>query len=286
MKKKSKRRQKCPDEIYIVDEMYLQFYFDCFFFYKKMELPPEIICMAKSSLPSRDLYYVDLICRYLYWCSVSNKEWQLRKCNLWKKSKEQIVSEFSNARVYCSHVICWKYRCQYLSLEGVRSCNNEALRWAAMNGHLPVVQYLCEKFQLTIQDVRSWNNDALGGAAESGHLPVVKYLCETYSLTTEDVRSANNEALRMAVYDGHLPVVQYLCEKFQLTIQDARSCDNFAIRWAASGGHLPVVKYLCEKFELTLQDVRSWNNFALREAADEGHLSVVQYLHQKFSIDE
>jgi hypothetical protein len=309
-----------------VDEIYiLQFYFGCFFFYKKMDFPPpEIICMAKSYLTNRDLYSMELTCQYLFWCSVSKKEKRLRKCKLWKKTKEQFLDEIKNAANYCSHVVCWKYRCHYLSIEDikyngiirvlrwaagnghlpvvqylcekfqltiqdVRSDDNRALRWAADNGHLPVVKYLCKQFQLTIQDVRSWNNDALGGAAENGHLPVVQYLCETYSLTIEDVRSCNNEPLRKAAENGHFPVVQYLCEyrdreNRQLKIQDVRSFHNYALREAASEGHLPIVQYLCETFSLTIQDVRS--SFALLNASRNSQLPVVQYLRQKYKIVE
>jgi ankyrin repeat protein len=218
-----------------------------------MILPPELNCMVKSSLTNRDLYFVELTCRYLFWCTVSNKEWQLRKCQLWNQSPSKIISEFINALDYCSHVLCWKRRCQYLSLEDVRSDNNYALRWAAQYGHLPVVQYLCEKFQLTIRDVRTCDNWALRGAAVYGHLPVVQYLCEKFQLTIQDIRSWNNGALRGAAFNGHLSVVQYLCEyrdreNRQLTIQDVRSENNWALRGAAGNGQVPVVQYLRQKY--------------------------------------
>jgi hypothetical protein len=209
-----------------------------------MKLPPELICMVKSSLTNRDLYFVELTCRYLFWCTVSNKEWQLRKCLLWDKSKEKIIFEFKNAFGYCSHVCCWKYVCQYLSYEDIHKRNHFVLRWASSEGHLKVVQYLCEKFQLTIQDVRSVNNDALRWAAFHGHLPVVQYLCEKFQLTIQDVRSKNNEALWLATCYGHLPVVNYLCETYSLTIHDVRSRDKEALWYASRNGHLSVVQYL------------------------------------------
>jgi hypothetical protein len=177
--------------------------------------------MVKSSLTTRDLFFIDLTCRYLFWCSLSNKEQQLRKCQLWNRSPTKIISEFKSYGNYCSHVLCWKYRCQYLSLEDIKCYDNYALRWAAGNGHLPVVQYLCEKFQLTMRDVRSWNNGALRNAASGGHLPVVQYLCEyrdreNRQLTIQDVRSVNNWALRWAASRGHLQVVQYLRQKYKI----------------------------------------------------------------------
>jgi hypothetical protein len=240
-----------------------------------MILPPELICMVKSSLPNQDLYFLELTCRYLFWCTVSNKEWQLRKCKLWNKSPSKIISELKAAR-FCSHVFCWKYQCQYLSYEDVRSNNDYAFRWAAHYGHLPLVQYLCEKFQLTIRDV-GCVHEALRWAAFNGHVSVVQYLCEKFQLTIEDVRTRNNFLLREAVYRGHLAVVQYLCEMYQLTIEDVRSCNNLALRNAAFHGRLSVVQYLCETYSLTIEDVRY---------AHWRHLSVAKYLRQKYSIDE
>jgi ankyrin repeat protein len=224
----------------------------------KMILPPELICMVKSSLTNQELFTVELTCRYLYWCTVSNKECQLRKCKLWNQSPSKIISEFYNARVYCSHVCCWKYRCQYLSYEDIKYLDHYAFRWAAGHGHLPVIQYLCEKFQLAIQDVRSYNNEALREAAENGHLPVVQYLCEyrdreNRQLTIQDVRSYDNGSLWGAAWQGHLPVVQYLCEyrdreNRQLTIQDVRSLNDYAVTLAAR--HLSVSKYLRQKYSI------------------------------------
>jgi ankyrin repeat protein len=220
-----------------------------------MDFPPELNCMVKSSLTNRDLFLIDLTCRYLFWCSLSNKEQQLRKCKLWNKSPSKIISDFKNAANYCSHVICWKYRSKYLSLKDIKYLNHFALRWAAKNGHLPVVQYLCEKFQLTLEDVRTWNNEALRCAAFNGHLPVVQYLCEyrdrqNRQLTIQDVRSEHNWALRWSARFGHLPTVQYLCETFSITIQDVRSRDNEALRCAAFNGHLPVVQYLRQRYNI------------------------------------
>ena len=51
------------------------------------------------------------------------------------------------------------------------------LHRAASNGHLSVVQYLCE--QGADKEARDDNGrTSLHFAAEEGHLPVVQYLCE------------------------------------------------------------------------------------------------------------
>jgi ankyrin repeat protein len=131
-----------------------------------------------------------------------------------------------------------------LTAKDVRTYNNYALREAATNGRLLIMQYLVQKFELTADDVRANRNSTLCMAAANGHLPTVEYLVERFKLTVVDVRARNNCAFLNAAVHGHLRMVQYLVERFKLTIDDARDDKNFAIRYAAAGGHLPVVRYL------------------------------------------
>jgi len=51
------------------------------------------------------------------------------------------------------------------------------LLWAAQEGHLPVVQHLCEQGADTEVRVER-GKTPLYYAAQEGHLPVVQYLCE------------------------------------------------------------------------------------------------------------
>jgi hypothetical protein len=245
-----------------------------------MDFPPEILCMVKSSLTNQELFTVELTCRYLFWCTVSNKECQLRKCRIWNRSKEKILFAFKHGSYYCSHLCCWKYRCQYLSLEDWKNGIDLApIGIAAREGHFPVVQYLCETYLLKNEGFFSKKNNyglrLMLAATENGHLPVVRYLCEKFQLTIQDVRSNDNFALRWAAFHGNLPVVQYLCQTYSLTIEDVRTLNNWALRCATNNGHLPVVQYFCENFQLTIQDVRD---------APWRHLSVEKYLRQKYSI--
>ena len=55
---------------------------------------------------------------------------------------------------------------------------NNAVRWAAANGHLDVVRYLCELPVDRGVDPSTDDNCAVRLAAANGHLDVVRYLCE------------------------------------------------------------------------------------------------------------
>ena len=67
---------------------------------------------------------------------------------------------------------------QGLNLNDIRSEDNEALRYACMNGHLDVAKYLVEQ-GLSLDDIRSNNNYALRWARDNGHQYVVEFLEET-----------------------------------------------------------------------------------------------------------
>ena len=55
--------------------------------------------------------------------------------------------------------------------------NNHAIRWAAYNGHVDVVRYLCELPGDRGVNPGAADNDATRRAATHNHLHVVRYLC-------------------------------------------------------------------------------------------------------------
>jgi len=171
-----------------------------------------------------------------------------------------------------------------LTAGDVRSRDNHALRCAAANGHIEMVQYLVEKFELTAEDARANDNVVLRWAASNGHLEMVQYLVEQFKLTAEDARANDNVVLREVAENGHIEMVQYLVETFELTAEDARACVNYALRLSAAKGQLEMVKYLVEQFKLTADDARADDNFVLRWAAEKGHLEMVQYLVDQFEL--
>ena len=118
----------------------------------------------------------------------SPKKWKADKVVLGKKRKitAKIVQKLINEGV------------------DVHAGNDEALRWAAANGHLAVVKILLENGA----DVHAWNDSALRWAAENGHLEVVKILLENGANAHVD----DDGALHGATRNGHLEVVKLLKE--------------------------------------------------------------------------
>lgn len=104
---------------------------------------------------------------------------------------------------------------------------------AAVNGHLPVVQYLHQHGA----DIAVLSHRALTGAAENGHLPVVQYLHQHGA----DITAQNNSPMISAAGNGHLPVVDYLCAQDNMQI-------IMALMSAADRGQMPVVQYILDKY--------------------------------------
>jgi len=80
---------------------------------------------------------------------------------------------------------------------------------AAYNGHLPVVQYVCEQGadKEARDEYGSWTPPL--NAAGKGHLTVVQYLCEQGA--DKEARGKDGmTALHEAAQEGHLPVVQHV----------------------------------------------------------------------------
>jgi hypothetical protein len=114
----------------------------------------------------------------------------------------------------------------------VHADNDYALRGAAVNGHLPVVQALLAAGA----DVHADNDYALCCAARNGHLPVVQALLAAGA----NLHARDDYALCCAVGNGHLPVVQAL-----LAAGANLHADNdYALCWAARNGHSECVKLL------------------------------------------
>jgi len=84
----------------------------------------------------------------------------------------------------------------------VHAVDDEALRWAANNGHLEVVKILLENGA----DVHAGNDFALRWASYKGHLEVVEILLENGA----DVHACNDSALQFAAGKGYLEIVKIL----------------------------------------------------------------------------
>ena len=86
--------------------------------------------------------------------------------------------------------------------------NNMALRCAAKNGHISIVDRLLE-IPAVRENAATNNNEALRNAAEEGHISIVHSLLEIPTVR-DNAAANNNEALRSAAQDGNIGIVNRL----------------------------------------------------------------------------
>jgi hypothetical protein len=222
----------------------------------------------------------------LLWSQEREKYEQERDADAWWDVRQALVVKDASPKVathlalLCAERGALASLCLWVRWGGVdpSAADNQALRKAARNGHLGVVQYLCALPLVRGVDPGAADNKALRWAAAGGYLPVVQYLCALPPARGVDPGAPDNEVLWEAARYGHLPVVQYLCALPPARGVDPGANDNAALRWAAEHGHLPVVQYLCALPPACGVDPGALHNDALQGAAANGHLDVVQFL--------
>ena len=126
---------------------------------------------------------------------------------------------------------------KYFIEEGINihADDDYALRYAAGNGHLEVVQYLIDKGA----DIHAYDDWAFRYSSENGYLEVVQYLIDKGA----DIHAYDDDALKYAAINGYLEVVRYLIDKGANIHAD----NDYALRYAARNGYLEVVRYLINK---------------------------------------
>ncbi|CEP01703.1 Ankyrin repeat domain-containing protein [Plasmodiophora brassicae] len=145
-----------------------------------------------------------------------------------------------------------------------------ALRMAALGGHLSLVVDLIDEFNADIDfHVPYVVSSALAGAAH-GHLDIVQELVRRGAKV--DIKQVENP-LVIAAFEGHLDIVQYLVVEARAQV-DFADADGFTPLTAASaGGHLDVVEFLLASgAQVDLGDGPQ----PLIQAAYFGHLDVVR----------
>ena len=135
---------------------------------------------------------------------------------------------------------------------------NDALRYAAENGHTDVIKLL-----IPISNPKDDNSKLLRLAARYGHTDVVKLL-----IPVSDPKAIGSYALRWAAEKGHTEVVKLL-----IPVSDPKALDSRALRLAAENGHTDVVKLL-----IPVSDPKANDSLALRWADANGHTEVVKLL--------
>lgn len=187
------------------------------------------------------------------------------------------------------HIVQWLHDYFDFSFDFVKTHFNRIITYTAKTGNLSIIRFFCEtEFsgqKITNLDYQNNNNYALREAIFNGHLHIIQYFCENYNVTIHDIRKNNNQILINAACEGNLLIVQYLCESLfggeKITIHDVRTDRNYALRYAALHGHVEVVQYLCETYPFTAEDYAICDYAILHAASKNNHWSMVEYLCKK-----
>jgi len=151
--------------------------------------------------------------------------------------------------------------------------SNAALRLAAMNGHVGVLEVLLTH---PLIDPSSEEQYAIGIAAQNGHADAVALLLADRRV---DAAAAHNWPIRAAAAEGHTAVVKLLLADPRV---DAGAKDDDALASAARNGHDDVVALLLADRHV---DPTADKNYALRIACEKGHVAVVAVLLGDARVD-
>ncbi|OQR98375.1 hypothetical protein ACHHYP_08674 [Achlya hypogyna] len=155
------------------------------------------------------------------------------------------------------------YACKVGDLAMVRrlqSCDHgtltpKAMDWAAMHGHLDIVQYLHATGH-------NGTVDAMDQAAKNGHIAVVSFL------SANRREGCTSNGYLWAATQGHVEIIRLLSAKYPYQQWNGA----LAIERAAAQGHVAMVQWLLPRQSpLTLQSV-------LKIAVYHGHIAILQLL--------
>jgi len=144
---------------------------------------------------------------------------------------------------------------------------NIGLSIASCEGHLDIVEYFIEKYDLNI-----YKTNALTEAISHGHFDIVMKLLPLRK--ESDYSNIPNDYmfLRIACENGHVKLAQYFMEQLNVKYNDA-------LQWGAACGQLNIVKWA---LDIEMHNISDYSqdeyNEAIKTAANNGHLDIVEYI--------
>jgi len=133
------------------------------------------------------------------------------------------------------------------------------LRWGCSYGHLNVVEWMIENFDIKEKDIRDSETNCFSYACGSGNIKLTEYLKERFDLGIGDVTRGGNSCLILASMYGHLDMIKWLIENFNLSRKDIFGDDYEIFDVSCGCGFFDIIKYLAETYILKGNEVKTRN---------------------------
>jgi hypothetical protein len=160
-----------------------------------------------------------------------------------------------------------------------------ALHYAALLGHMIVVQALLAKSLDDVNVRDKHGRTPLSWAALRGHEGVVRLLLDTGQVDVNAREEYGRIPLWWAVVKGHEGVVRLLLDTGQVDVNVRDEYGRTPLWWAAAKGHEGVVRLLLDTGQVDVNARNGRGRTPLWWAAIEGHEGVVRLLLDTGQVD-
>jgi hypothetical protein len=123
------------------------------------------------------------------------------------------------------------------------------------------------------------------GAARNGHLGILKWLKNNFNITNEDTEKSSNGAFNRAAIQGHIEIVKWYKDNFNITEKNLEYYDSTII-WATRYGQLEILKWFKYNFNITEENANFYYRCSFEWSKDNGHLNVLKWFKENFNITE
>ena len=164
------------------------------------------------------------------------------------------------------------------------NANKEApLHLAALNNHIDVVKYLCErKANVELQDKNGYT--PLHSACKKGNLEIVQYLVEEGKANRNARTLEEKNPLHVAAQFGRKNIIEYLTSFSDINIEATDCLKRTPFYIATQFDHLETAKYLKEKGAKVLT-TNMYNNTPIHVACMNGFIDIVKYFLEDLKCD-
>jgi ankyrin repeat protein len=185
---------------------------------------------------------------------------------------------------------CLRYACRagvdfsvirslYESLLAVsRRAGWEGMRYAAIGGHLDIVEAFIGTLGVDVDAVDEDGATALINAALYGHTDTVNALAGRHNANVDAVDLDGWTALLYAAKNGHTDSVNALAGTHNANVEAAEEYGCTALMYAATQGHTDTVNALAGTYNANVEAVDDEGWTALMLAASRGHTDTVNAL--------